>query len=606
MKSDYNAREKRGERCRRIMLYIHGGAYFFGSVDEHRYQLQRHARKLQARVFAPRYRLAPQFPFPCGLLDCLAAYLYVLTIHDPSEIILAGDSAGGGMILSILCMIRDQHLPMPAGAVLISPWVDLTHSFPSLSRTDKLDYIPAHGFMQKPSRSWPPVNLDDVQDILGSVRPVASKSSHVGDSSKSQCTNIAALDTLSQSLADPLQLQVDGQTVIVKDQVQLYTTNKLITHPLVSPILQPTLGGLCPLLIMVGGGEVLRDEQVYAAHKAANPSVYPLPSLYRSTYDPEDKLLHKYKPTPVQLQVWEDLCHVTPTLSFTRPAKYMYRAVAQFSAWALSRAQKRAILITRDIGTSSSESSDSEDAENVPSQKYGSYLLGGHIGKAGDPLPRFQNHMIRHQVDRHGNTLALSPVDELEAMSMSTELIGTVKEGPIQRWTHAKQEWDKRYSRHRQEVHKLRIKAHEASLSRQLAWPEGENPPPSALIRRKDDDDMLMEKHRSKKSFGLGLWSNWGSKHDGRKIEEDAKSPPADNTNSHTQAASHDRSRPNISGSASLTSESSSKMAARRRSARRATVSVHDEGQLNDTEPLISIPAVNATSTNGAVATAAQ
>lgn len=128
------------------MLYVHGGAYFFGSVDERRYQLQRHARKLRARVFAPRYRLAPQFPFPCGLHDCLSAYLYLLAIQEPEEIILAGDSAGGGMIVSLLVTLRDQRLPLPAGAILISPWVDLTHSSPSVAEEGALDYIPAHGF----------------------------------------------------------------------------------------------------------------------------------------------------------------------------------------------------------------------------------------------------------------------------------------------------------------------------------------------------------------------------------------------------------------------------------------------------------------------------
>lgn len=497
------------------------------------------------------------------------------------------------MILSILCMIRDQGLPMPAGAVLISPWVDLTHSFPSLSRKDKLDYIPAHGFMQKPSRSWPPANQEELQDILKSADQVEADSLQARKSSTPECVNTAALEDLLRSLSDPLQLQVDGQVVVVKDQVQLYTTNKLITHPLVSPILQPTLGGLCPLLIMVGGGEVLRDEQVYTAHKAANPSAYPLPATYRSSYDPEDRLLHKYKPTPVQLQVWDDLCHVAPTLSFTRPAKYMYRAVAQFSAWALSRAQKRAITITRDIGTSSSESSDSEDDQHPQTQpeKHRSYLLDGHIGKAGDPLPHFQNHMIRHQVDRHGNTSDLPAVDELNAMSMSTDLIGTVKEGPIKRWMHAKQQWDKKYSSHRREVHKLRIKAHQASLSRQLAWPDGENPPPSALIRRKDDDDILKEKHRSKKSVGLGVWSNWGSKHDGRKIEEDIKAPPtpADNTQREPVVIGRDQSKSkpaHISSGTSPTSPSESSStaaaAAAQKSPRRATISVHDEGQLND------------------------
>ena len=133
MRSDFNARKKAKEESKRVMLYVHGGAYFFGSVDEHRYQMQRHARKLKARVIAPRYRLAPQFPFPCGLHDCLAVYMYLLTIQDPTTIILAGDSAGGGMVVSLLVTLRDQGIPLPAGAVLISPWVDLTHSFPSLS-----------------------------------------------------------------------------------------------------------------------------------------------------------------------------------------------------------------------------------------------------------------------------------------------------------------------------------------------------------------------------------------------------------------------------------------------------------------------------------------
>jgi acetyl esterase/lipase len=71
MRKDQEERKRIGGiKGRRIMLYVHGGAYYFGSVDEHRYQMQRHARKLKARVIAPRYRLAPQFPFPCGLHDC--------------------------------------------------------------------------------------------------------------------------------------------------------------------------------------------------------------------------------------------------------------------------------------------------------------------------------------------------------------------------------------------------------------------------------------------------------------------------------------------------------------------------------------------------------
>jgi acetyl esterase/lipase len=102
------------------------------------------------------YRLAPQYPFPCALHDLLAACEYKdimfssLNIRcadlflirppadaahcavSPSHIVIAGDSAGGGLSLALLQVIRDAELPMPAGGVLISPWCDLTHSFPSV------------------------------------------------------------------------------------------------------------------------------------------------------------------------------------------------------------------------------------------------------------------------------------------------------------------------------------------------------------------------------------------------------------------------------------------------------------------------------------------
>ncbi len=165
MKADYNERKKSGEACKRVMLYVHGGAYFFGSVDEHRYQLQRHARKLKARAFAPRYRLAPQFPFPCGLQDCLAAYLYLLTVQEPNTIILAGDSAGGGMVMSVLVTLRDRGLPLPAGATLISPWVDLSHSFPSVGIASRFDFIPPAGFHHKHSPDWPPPDEDELEEL---------------------------------------------------------------------------------------------------------------------------------------------------------------------------------------------------------------------------------------------------------------------------------------------------------------------------------------------------------------------------------------------------------------------------------------------------------
>lgn len=228
MRSDYNERKWSIDRkCKRSMLYIHGGAYFFGSIDEHRYQIQRHARKLKARVLAPEYRLAPQYPFPCGLQDCLASYLYLLTIQDPTTIVLAGDSAGGGMVLSLLVVLRDRGLPLPAGAILISPWVDLTHSFPSVASDCPLDYIPPNGFHHKPSKAWPPLNAEDharlKEQAAAQAKSGKSKllktSSAETKSEVSEVTGGKSLDTVP--VTPPLSVKIDGEEVLLKEQMQV-------------------------------------------------------------------------------------------------------------------------------------------------------------------------------------------------------------------------------------------------------------------------------------------------------------------------------------------------------------------------------------------------
>lgn len=68
--------------------------------------------------------------------------------------VVAGDSAGGGLALALMCLIRDMKLPLPAGIVLISPWLDLTHSFPSILQNTATDIIPPYGFLHKPSVLW--------------------------------------------------------------------------------------------------------------------------------------------------------------------------------------------------------------------------------------------------------------------------------------------------------------------------------------------------------------------------------------------------------------------------------------------------------------------
>ncbi|KAI1823819.1 alpha/beta-hydrolase [Xylaria intraflava] len=561
MRSDYNKRKKSDDPGKRVMLYVHGGAYYFGSVDEHRYQMQRHARKLHARVFAPRYRLAPQFPFPCGLQDCLAAYLYLLkTIQDPSNIILAGDSAGGGMVLSILVTIRDRGLPMPAGAILLSPWVDLTHSFPSLAGECPLDYIPSSGFHHKPSLAWPPLNADEyailTDQIARNTRPGHTKlmkPASVELKRQSQDLEIPAETTQlkdgspvkSWTEATYLSIQLDGKEVLLKDQLQMYTTNELLSHPLVSPIMQPSLGGLPPLLIITGGGEILRDEQIYLAHKCAQPEKYPLGDVRMNEAAREQ--ISRFKPTDVQLQIWDDLCHVAPTLSFTRPAKYMYRAIAQFGTWALARAQQTQIEILDDdqISVISSSSSTSGEAA-AQGEKKAELLETGqlHVGKAGDPLPPFKNHMIRQRVSRHGVIRPLEPASELPGCVLDPSDVGVIKEGPVRKWLEARRQWDNRFGTARAKVHKRRLKEMMAGY---LGF-DGETPPPSALAARRKTAGNLVPK-KKRKGMGLALWSLWGSKHDEMEVQrkEDAEKNP-EATTGVEQESSSTGSPPNPEG----------------------------------------------------------
>ena len=293
----------------------------------------------------------------------------------------------------------------------------------------------------------------------------------------------------------------------------MYTTNELLSHPLVSPIMQPTLGGLPPLLIMTGGGEYLRDEQIYLAHKCANPKKYaPTESLL---HESAQEQIARFKPTDVQLQVWDDLCHVAPTLSFTRPAKYMYRSIAQFGAWALARAQQTEIEILDDDDISvisSSEESDPERDGTATRTKSTETDVHSAVGKAGDPLPPFKNHMIRQQVSRHGTVTALPPPSELPACNMLPEDIGVVKVGPVRKWLEARRQWDNRFGSTAAKVQKQRLKAMVAGYE----GFDGETPPPSALAGRRKvaEEDKAKDLKKRKKSVGLALWSVWGSKHD--------------------------------------------------------------------------------------------
>lgn len=109
-----------------VVLYLPGGAFSMGSPITHRGVTTRLARYAGARVLALRYRKVPEHPYPAALEDALLAYEWLLDRGSrPEDIVIAGDSAGGNLTLATLLAIRDRRLPRPAGAALMSPWLDL-------------------------------------------------------------------------------------------------------------------------------------------------------------------------------------------------------------------------------------------------------------------------------------------------------------------------------------------------------------------------------------------------------------------------------------------------------------------------------------------------
>ena len=112
----------------RVILYLHGGAFFMGSPASYRNRAMRLSYRCNAEVFVPDYRLAPEHPFPAAFDDALAAWKFVKGFRPNAPIFVAGDSAGGGLGLSLLVRVRDLGMAMPDGAFLLSPWTDLTVS----------------------------------------------------------------------------------------------------------------------------------------------------------------------------------------------------------------------------------------------------------------------------------------------------------------------------------------------------------------------------------------------------------------------------------------------------------------------------------------------
>ncbi|MBX3479504.1 MAG: alpha/beta hydrolase [Caulobacter sp.] len=227
----------------RNVLYLHGGGYCIGSPRSHRPLAARLAAEAGCPVLVPDYRMGPESPFPAAVEDGVKAWRHLLDAGiDPARMVIAGDSAGGGLTLATALAVREAGLPQPAGLFCISPWANLTQTGPAYERLAALD-------------------------------PMISA---------------ARLD----------------------DFAAAYLAGADARDPLASPALAD-FTGLAPILIHVGGAEVLLSDSIAVAEAAGLAGV------------------------DVRLEIWPEMIHVWHAWSGQLTAGR--RAIAAAGAWIRER-----------------------------------------------------------------------------------------------------------------------------------------------------------------------------------------------------------------------------------------------------------------------------
>ncbi|KAI8879835.1 alpha/beta-hydrolase [Backusella circina FSU 941] len=128
----------------KIMYYIHGGGFTLFDKRCFNSLCLKIRETFQRRVFAIKYRLAPESHFPGPIFDAFKGYLYLINDRNinPKNITICGDSAGGNLSLSLLFYLREHGYPLPGACILLSPWIDMSYSYPSWIEFTKFDYLP--------------------------------------------------------------------------------------------------------------------------------------------------------------------------------------------------------------------------------------------------------------------------------------------------------------------------------------------------------------------------------------------------------------------------------------------------------------------------------
>ncbi len=130
-----------------VVMYVHGGGYVSGSCNDHRSIVSKFAKHTGVNNLLYEYRLAPEHPFPAAVIDSVNVYRRLLRQGYASKnIVIAGESAGGGLALALLLALKDKQIPLPAAAVAISPWTDLSCSGESYKTKNKVSLAPLNSW----------------------------------------------------------------------------------------------------------------------------------------------------------------------------------------------------------------------------------------------------------------------------------------------------------------------------------------------------------------------------------------------------------------------------------------------------------------------------
>lgn len=133
-----------------VILYLHGGAYTVGGAASHKHLAARLAGVCGLRAVLPEYRLAPEHPFPAAFDDAVVAYHALLEKgYRADQIVLVGDSAGGGLGYALLLHLLQNQLPLPRCVVALSPWADMEHKGASFQDNKRAEMMLPHSWLER-------------------------------------------------------------------------------------------------------------------------------------------------------------------------------------------------------------------------------------------------------------------------------------------------------------------------------------------------------------------------------------------------------------------------------------------------------------------------